>query len=526
MTQPLLLQYAERKPRRPGEAGILPSGALVDVLRANQLEVDLGTLTDGNCGYHAFGLGVLGVACEQFKGKAVMRKLRQVNTSGPLALVAFLRGEAGAWLRAHARDRMWDDISIRQMAIFMSSDQETWEGYLGEIGTMSKWADATALHALGCHFGVDVLVWQAGMDPAILGVSAGDDGAQNAQDPPLISAAMENDRHFWAVHPLREDIVPVAGGDAGDWTGPHTDSRGPAAGSRKRKASGDALAFPGVAAAYEDEDEEADEGIPCEIAFAPQVVLSGEAVDRELRFCQVLRGWDPWALPTGDVIDAIQGLAGAGLGATDASRALVRAAVLEDIAYEEAAGEAMQERLKYHATARLRLARQVQTPQGVTRRENMTAHIATRRGIDVSKLAEKMVVPCWRNGTPHKCYGPFRGNVGAVRNWRVLWHSLCPSMRTELLTMLHAGQPGQGKSYSFMGYKVCQHAFTVLAGVGGSSLVRARTIAPLKNCDRPPLLFQKSTKFICFAIVWKLHHRDSQGCIKDSGATGACLEGS
>jgi hypothetical protein len=132
------------------------------------------------------------------------------------------------------------------------------------------------------------------MDPAILGVSAGDDGAQNAQDPPLISAAMENDRHFWAVHPLREDIVPVAGGDAGDWTGPHTDSRGPAAGSRKRKASGDALAFPGVAAAYEDEDEEADEGIPCEIAFAPRVVLSGRRLIASsvfARFCGVgIRG--------------------------------------------------------------------------------------------------------------------------------------------------------------------------------------------------------------------------------------------
>ena len=80
---------------------------------------------------------------------------------------------------------------------------------------------------------------------------------------------------------------------------------------------------------------------------------------------------------------------------------------------------------------------------------------------------------CWKNQTGHQCLVNFRENLQSVRNWRLLWHSLPRTSRHEMLTKLF-GRLSTGSKVTFLGVEVCQKAFMMLSGIGGSSLMAAR----------------------------------------------------
>ena len=60
-----------------------------------------------------------------------------------------------------------------------------------------EWVDTAFMHALACAFGVTVLVFQEGVDPAILGphlMAAGDGDCDL-----VVAVALVNDYHCWVV---------------------------------------------------------------------------------------------------------------------------------------------------------------------------------------------------------------------------------------------------------------------------------------------------------------------------------------
>ena len=84
--------------------------------------------------------------------------------------------------------------------------------YLEHMRVRDQWIDACVLQALACKFSLDVAVWQADADPCLLGISLMSEAA-DMKSVPLVSVAMVNDKHFWGIVNMEEQIVPVDRGD-------------------------------------------------------------------------------------------------------------------------------------------------------------------------------------------------------------------------------------------------------------------------------------------------------------------------
>lgn len=106
-----------------------------------------------------------------------------------------------------------------------------------------------------------------------------------------------------------------------------------------------------------------------------------------------------------------------------------------------------------------------------------TAYLATAGEIngccDINNIKQTLQKRCWINQSPHMCLEAFKDNPQVVRNWRLLWHSLPRSTRAELLIKLF-NQVGNTGMMTFLGVRVCQKAFTMLAGIGASALSSAK----------------------------------------------------
>ena len=101
----------------------------------------------------------------------------------------------------------------RDIAMAMASHTGTFGQHCSKMAADKEWIDASVLHALGCHYRVDVAVWQAGMDMMIVGISLTN---TNVKELALINIAMINDLHFWGVRHLPQPLVEMPAPDNGD----------------------------------------------------------------------------------------------------------------------------------------------------------------------------------------------------------------------------------------------------------------------------------------------------------------------
>ena len=120
---PLLLTYSAR-PRQlqPCDSAVHCPPRLVAELAANGLELALDTLTDGNCGLHGFAISLLdgGKRYAALSNTHAFKKFHKYRRD-PSAMVAYLRDLAMSWLLAHGDDEVWDNLTVRQLAISMGS---------------------------------------------------------------------------------------------------------------------------------------------------------------------------------------------------------------------------------------------------------------------------------------------------------------------------------------------------------------------------------------------------------------------
>jgi hypothetical protein len=106
----------------------------------------------------------------------------------------------------------------------------------------------------------------------------------------------------------------------------------------------------------------------------------------------------------------------------------------------------------------------------------LTAALDINQSCSIKLIEDLLQKPCWKNCSPHACLEEFKANPTAVRNWRLLWHSLPRCTRSEHLIRAMEESNASG-NLTFMGIRVCQKAFQMLAGVGASSLMSARNMA-------------------------------------------------
>lgn len=261
-------------PTGQGRGGLVPSEALTSKVAANDL-VLTATVTDGNCGLHAFWLSAQHLF--QRLRRQPWLSFKKLTLSAALAR---LRKLAADWLKENASKCLWAEFSIGDL-IRSTSPAASLSDYLARMQKAGQWVDTSMLHALGCVFEVDIIVLQCGSDDALLGASLMPEMSDASDNRALISVALQNDFHFWACRPMEEVRCsePV---DQGDW-----------------------VIMP-------DNAEEQEEGqcseLPCDNS------LGQESIDAELALCKVLATWSPFASPNQGLVEALGVLAAATKG--------------------------------------------------------------------------------------------------------------------------------------------------------------------------------------------------------------------
>ena len=157
----LATYLGRRRCTHPG-SDIAPPMALVDQLNVNALRL-VDTLTQGDCGLHAFAIGLQDRAdagCLQLTRSSVFKTFRAKMKQGLPSLMSHLRQAAAAWMQKHGADEIWAGVTFAELASSMSHDlNQSFAAHMQRIQTAGEWIDASVLHALGCVFRVDVAIW-------------------------------------------------------------------------------------------------------------------------------------------------------------------------------------------------------------------------------------------------------------------------------------------------------------------------------------------------------------------------------
>lgn len=158
----LLLTYAGKSRCVGPSPSLTPPASLIHELQLNILML-ADTVTNGNCGVHAFAIGLQNLAdrgCKRLQNSNAFKKFRVHVQLGIDALLLHLRAIAGAWMLRNADQVMWGDMVFSTIALLMSPDpSQSFRVHLERVKQDGEWIDASVLHALGCIFNVDVGVW-------------------------------------------------------------------------------------------------------------------------------------------------------------------------------------------------------------------------------------------------------------------------------------------------------------------------------------------------------------------------------
>ena len=103
----------------------------------------------------------------------------------------------------HADDVVWDGMVFKDLAVMMAGwvEGSAYAEVIKSVATDKDWVDCSCLLALACEFSVDVLIFQEGMGPAIVGCSL-----MGITPFGMLTIAMVNDRHFWGLRSVRVAI--------------------------------------------------------------------------------------------------------------------------------------------------------------------------------------------------------------------------------------------------------------------------------------------------------------------------------
>lgn len=213
----VLPYYISRKRRPEPDTGLPCPQELHDLAKQNGLTITE-TVTDGNCGLHAFAIVLRHAATETAdlaSSAAVQKFMRQSSVD---AICNHLRHVAATWMRANKDSEVWEGLSFGQLALAMCRDDRlSYSDYIRKVSLNHTWLDSAGLHALACAYNVDICVFQPSVDPALLGPSL-----YRSEEPSkaMVCLGMVNDLHFWAllpcVHPLQDGTL--AAPDRGAFT--------------------------------------------------------------------------------------------------------------------------------------------------------------------------------------------------------------------------------------------------------------------------------------------------------------------
>ena len=439
----------------------------------NNMVLDDTTSRDGNCGISAFCISIMDAMQSRSAKKNAAtpwaRRLGSLRRCPHGQRVVQARAAGVEWLHANTNAKLWEGMTIARLVNHVSG--ENISAYRARMRANGEWVDTVFLHALACVYGVTVLVFQDGCDPAILGPHLHEDLDQECDV--MVPVALVNDYHFWAVVGSR---LPGLG----------STPRSPDKGEHLPFQSDGSIAGEYSSAEMEEDDED-QEHHP---SWSPPPGLrSSTEIDKELQFCKVLSKWCPWSEPSAETVQVIQTMVQDSHDSDVSSRCLARRRALETMAYEEKYWDSLPNAMRYQRGARRHLLNPKEWRCAVKARE------VTRKYVDacaklpaIETLAQQLESqsPC-SHATGHSkwCAGIEYFSPAVVHNWRVLWYSLPANSRRERLLQAcnesyeqHRRQGGFDAQwrmeFMFLGCRVCQVAFLVLTGISKWMLAQCR----------------------------------------------------
>ena len=407
----LLPMMVQRPNCRPTSGMLMPVEWRRELPREG-FEVNEETVTDGNCGIHAFAIALIDAAESDrvLDRTSQFKKVRSLK--GNLKeLILHLRRSAFTWMRANVGMIVWDDMNFRDIAVAMAGRPGRTFGDQCNVAARDReWIDCSVLLALACVYSVDVVVHQQCQPPAMLGPSL-----MNKSPLARVHIAMINDVHFWGLCHLRIEVPleppeprivdrPIA--DADDGEASLVDYR----------------------------------NWYLETQEVTRPRMDDGEVAQELRLCNALLSWDPFAAPSPELIAAVQDLRTSDNQSHLGLRCLLRQSVVEELQYEQDHLASLPKRMLSNAAARYRMRQdKVMMPQKRTHAQMMgrADTIEHDKIPGTSELIELLTPPCHKG---HSCLDVFRQSPQAARNWRVMWRSTPPSVRRERLNEMAAKQ--------------------------------------------------------------------------------------
>ena len=294
---PHLQQYATRPPCARPSSGISAPEGLIQELAAQHLELADDTHGGGNCGPHAFGISLMDEASHNRSLHVTHRfKKCREHSKTPQMLIHYLRSVASHHMAEIADAKVWDQMPFKTLAVAMAGvPGSTYGDLIRSVAKDTEWIDGVD---------VDVLIFQMGMDPCILGCSL-----MGKTPLGMLKIAMINDYHYWGVRTSREELP------------------------RLLQHNGDHVAIPRPSPDELAVDVDVDLNRWHEDIVLPlHPCMSDDDVGKEFALCEALTTWDPFREPEARVIEAMNDLAGVTGPRDEGHRFLLRHAVIEQLA--------------------------------------------------------------------------------------------------------------------------------------------------------------------------------------------------
>ena len=172
MYLPLLPMMVHRSTRRPTGGLLMPIEWRTELAQQGFDVID-DTVTDGNCGIHAFVIALIDAAAID-KILASTSQFKQVRSliANLKELILHVRRSACKWMNSNADTLVWENMRFKDVAVAMAGlPGRTFGDQCNVAARDGEWIDCSVLLALALVYSVDIVVYQQNQPHSMVGPS-------------------------------------------------------------------------------------------------------------------------------------------------------------------------------------------------------------------------------------------------------------------------------------------------------------------------------------------------------------------